>query len=247
MNGNNIANDTPVGPVNLFLHSLFSQVDISLTGTQVTTSTNTYPYRAMIETLLSYSADARNSQLTSAPFYLDQPDRTNVVDFAEAARNSWLYKRSRFTAASHVVDMMGRINADMLFQERYLVNEVHVKIKLVSSRNSFCLLSADEFKVKIENAMFVRKVKLSPSVFLAHAKALENANAKYPIRRAVCKTITIPNRFRDESHEKLLAGQLPTCLVGNAAFNGAFDRNPFNFHHYNLIEISVYSDGQHTA
>jgi len=95
--------------------------------------------------------------------------------------------------------------------------------------------------------MFVRKVKLSPSVFLAHAKALENANAKYPIRRAVCKTITIPNRFRDESHEKLLAGQLPTCLVGNAAFNGAFDRNPFNFHHYNLIEISVYSDGQHTA
>jgi len=42
MNGNNIANNTPVGPVNLFLHSLFSQVDISLNGTQVTTSTNTY-------------------------------------------------------------------------------------------------------------------------------------------------------------------------------------------------------------
>jgi len=43
MNGKNIADDTPVGPVNLFLHSLFSQVAISLNGTQVTTSTNTYP------------------------------------------------------------------------------------------------------------------------------------------------------------------------------------------------------------
>ena len=30
MNNNNIAADTAVGPVNLFLHSLFSQVDISV-------------------------------------------------------------------------------------------------------------------------------------------------------------------------------------------------------------------------
>jgi len=41
------------GPTNLFLHSLFSQVDILLNGTQVTASMNTYPYRAMLETLLS--------------------------------------------------------------------------------------------------------------------------------------------------------------------------------------------------
>jgi len=33
-------------------------------------------------------------------------------------------------------------------------------------------------------------------------------------------------------------------LVGNVAFDCAFDINPFNFHHYNLMEISVYSDGQ---
>ena len=72
--------------------------------------------------------------------------------------------------------------------------------------------------------------------------------AKYTIRRAVCKTISIPNGFRDVSHEKLFSRQLPTRLViglvGNAAFNGAFDRNPFNFHHYNLMEISEYADGQ---
>jgi len=247
--GTNIADDTAVGPVNLFLHSLFSQVGISLNGTQVTTSTNTYPYRAMIETLLSYGDDAKKSQLTSSMFYEDQPDRMDVVDFADAARNSGLYKRSRFTAASHVVDMMGRIHEDIFFQNRYLLNEVNMKIKLVRTRNAFCLMAAAEFHVKIESAiMFVRKVKLSPSVFLAHAKALENSTAKYPIRRAVCKTITIPNTFRDVSHEKLFSGQLPSRLVigivGNEAFNGTFNRNPFNFAHYNLMEISVYFDGQ---
>jgi len=110
-------------------------------------------------------------------------------------------------------------------------------------------MAANEFKVKIDSAiMFVKKVKLSPSVFLAHAKALENSTAKYPIRRVMCKTITIPNGFCDISHEKLFSGQLPThlviALVDNAGFNFALDRNPFNFEHFNLMEISVYSDGQ---
>ena len=65
VNGANLAGDAAVGPINLFLHSLFSQVDISLNGTFVTTSTNTYPYRAMLETLLSYGEDAKKTQLLS--------------------------------------------------------------------------------------------------------------------------------------------------------------------------------------
>ena len=35
-----------VGPVNNWLHSLFSQLDIYLNGTLMTSSTNTYAYRA---------------------------------------------------------------------------------------------------------------------------------------------------------------------------------------------------------
>jgi hypothetical protein len=36
-----------VAPANLFLHSLFSQVDVSLNETLVTASVNTYPYRCI--------------------------------------------------------------------------------------------------------------------------------------------------------------------------------------------------------
>ena len=60
--------------------------------------------------------------------------------------------------------------------------------------------------------------------------------------------VTIPNTFRDINIEKLFSGQLPSRpvigLVANAAFNGANNRNPFNFAHYNLMEISVYTDRQ---
>jgi len=43
--GSNIGSNvnTTVAPVNLLLHSMFSQVDISLNGTLISNSTNTYP------------------------------------------------------------------------------------------------------------------------------------------------------------------------------------------------------------
>ena len=50
-----LAADTQVVPVNNWLHSLFSQVDVYLNDTLVTPSSNTYPFRAYVETLLSYS------------------------------------------------------------------------------------------------------------------------------------------------------------------------------------------------
>jgi len=140
--GTNIANDTPIGPANLWIHSLFSQVDISLNGTQVTTSTNTYPYRAVIENLLSYGADTKRSQLTASLYYDDEPSRMDEVDFG-----------ARFTRGGRVVDMIGKIHADIFFQNRYLLNEVSVKIKLIRIRDLFCLISANDFVVKIESAI----------------------------------------------------------------------------------------------
>jgi len=247
--GTNLAADAAVGPVNLFLHSLFSQVDISLNGTLITASTNTYPYRAMLETLLTYGEDAKRSQLTTSLFYKDRAGRMNSVDFAEDGdTNDGLVKRRAFVRESRTFDMMGRLHADIFFQDRYMLNEVGVKIKLVRSKDSFCLMGAAS-KVKIMHAsLFVRKVKLTPSVFLAHAKTLERGSAKYPIRRVVCKSFTIPQNHMDVSHEKLFSGQLPTRivigLVDNRAYNGDLTRNPFNFEHFNLNEIALYLDGQ---
>ena len=42
-NDANLADDGVVATTNLWLHSLFSQVDGSLNGTQITASTNAYP------------------------------------------------------------------------------------------------------------------------------------------------------------------------------------------------------------
>jgi hypothetical protein len=253
-NGDDLEAASSVGPVNNFLHSLFSQVDVSLNGTLITSSTNTYAYRAYIETLLNYSSDAKSSQLTSALFYKDEAgkmDKPNPLAANAVDKNSGLVKRQTFAALSSEIDMIGRIHSDIFFQERYMLNEVNVRIKLIRSNDAFCLMStgATQFKVIVTFAsLLIRKVKISPSVYLAHAKTLETGTAKYPIRRVICKTFTIPTGYLDASHEKLFSGQLPirliVGLVDNRAYNGEREKNPFNFHHYSLSEIAVYLDGQ---
>ncbi|GFW59970.1 uncharacterized protein TNCV_4864251 [Trichonephila clavipes] len=64
LDGSPIEKGAEIGPVNLFLHSLFSQVDITLNERLVPNSSNTYPYRSYIETLLNHGIDSKSSQLT---------------------------------------------------------------------------------------------------------------------------------------------------------------------------------------
>ena len=251
-NGADLEDGDPVGPVNNFLHSMFSQVDIQLNGTLVSSSTNTYPYRAYIENLLSYGPAAKKSHLTAALFYKDRAGKMDAAnpDDVAADVNTGLKRRAEFTKENKIVDMIGRLHSDIFFQPRYMLNEVTAKIRLTRSKDSFCLMcaGANTYRVSIVGAaLFIRKVKLNPSVLLAHAKTLESGMAKYPIHRVVCKSFTIPRGYLDVSHEKLFSGQLPVRLVlglvDNEAFNGSFTMNPFNFKHFSLSELSIYLDG----
>ncbi|KAK2171894.1 hypothetical protein NP493_1005g00001 [Ridgeia piscesae] len=165
------------------MHSLFSQVDVSLNGTVVTPSTNTNAYRAYIETLLSHGAEAKNSQLTSAMWYKDTAGHMGAID----DENKGLLKRKGYVAGSRIVDMMGRVHVNLFFQDRYLLNGVDVKIRRVQSKNAFALMAGGDnpdYKISIDEAvLFAKKVKLNPAVQMGHVKALEKGTAKYPLRR----------------------------------------------------------------
>jgi len=247
--GADMGADSTAAPVNL----LFTVCLLKpLNGTLISSSTNTYPYRSMLETLLSYGEAAKKSQLISELYYKDDADRMEETIVEEAGGhvpNSSLQKRREFVARSREFDMIGRIHGDIFFQERYMLNEVGMRIKLARSRDTFCLMRAIGTKINVTHAsLFVRKVKLSPTVFLAHAKALENSTAKYHVKRVVCKAFAIPQNYLDANYESVFSGQLLTRivvgLVDNRAFNGDRTRKPFNFQHFDLSEILLYLDGQ---
>jgi hypothetical protein len=169
-----------------------------------------------------------------------------------AGDNAGLVSRSGFFRNSRVVDMLDKLHIDLCFQERFIPADVGFRIRLVRNKDAFCLMSNNvnaTYKIQIVDCkLYVRKVRLSPSVFVAHAKALEIGNAKYPVNRVVCKTFTVPQGNLDFSQENLFSGVLPTRLVvglvDNDAYNGTFPKNPYNFKNYNMTQLKLYLDGQ---
>ena len=248
--GTDLAAGTPVAPVNNWLHSLFSQVDVYLNDTLVTPSSNTYPFRAYVDTVLSYGAEAKNTQLTSQLWYKDTAGHmdSTTVD----GGNTGLDERRRHISESRVVEMMGRLHVDLFLQDRFLLNVVNVKIRLVRSKDAFSLMADGQnpdYKVQIVDAvLFARKAVLSPTVQMAHIKALEKGTAKYPIRPVDCKVYSIPQGAMSHTHENLFLGTLPKRLIlwciDNDAYNGEYSKNPFNAKNNAINFLAIYVDGR---
>jgi hypothetical protein len=197
-----------VGPVNLWMHSLFSDVIVSLNEKLVSPLTSLYPY---IETLLSYGPAAKKSQLTGVMWYKDRPGH----QYKRTTDNKGFTARKSLTAQSKSVQMMGKLHLDLFCQEKYLLNHVNLKIKLRRSRDVFVLMAdAETYKIKIKDlALFVRNVQLNPAVRMGHVKALEMTSCKYPIRRIEVKVDTVPSGNMNYIQDNMFLGQLPKRLI----------------------------------
>ena len=104
-------------------------------------------------------------------------------------------------------------------------------------------------KVKLTDAYLkLRKVKISPSVSVAHELALKKGPAIYPIRGVECKSFIAPARNPSLRKDNIFNGLVPKSfvfgLVDSSAFNGSHTKNPFNFKHLNVSSIAVTVNGE---
>ena len=250
-NGDNLKNDSKVGPVNLFLHSLFSQIDLKLKDTIITPSVNTYPYKAYLETLLSYGSDAKDAQLSSELWWEDHGKMNETDPYKDIISNYGFKNRALFISESKTVELMGRLHCDLFLQDRYLLNGVDMQLRLIRSNESFHLMGeGNEFVTKILDAgLHVRKVKLNPTISLSHSKMLDQGKlVKYPIRRGIVTTFTISTGNLSFNKENVVSGQLPRRViigfVRNSAFNGNLGENPYNFEHFDMDYLTLNAGSQ---
>lgn len=243
-----------VAPVNNFLHSLFNQVDVFFNQKLVAPPNNAYPYRAYVESLLNYGPSAKDSHLTTALWYADDPGSFDVLPGADGlASNKGQAKRTKFIDDGKSVDMLGHLHCDVFNQDKFLVNGVEVRLRLVRSKDDFCLIESPianvTYKVVITEAtLLIRRAKINPGVLIAHAKMLAKTTAKYPITRVEVKSFTMHSGIMGDTLDNVILGQLPKRIivgfVHNRAFNGDKKLNPFNFHHHYINHLSLYVDGQ---
>ncbi|GFT28247.1 uncharacterized protein F54H12.2 [Trichonephila clavipes] len=204
--GKVITDENKIGPVNLFLHSLFSQVDVCLNERTVSPLEiiHIYPYRAIIETLSNHGYDSNTSQLTSELYYKDTAGRMNVYEENDKEPNEGFKSRVKFIRRSRTVDMVGRLHVDLFNQDRLLLNLVDVKLKLIRSK-PFCLMGERDYNVIFEHvSLYVRKVQVNPAVVVGHAKALERTMT--PLIELAAKCF--------QSHNLVILSYKIMCFLG---------------------------------
>ena len=122
--GTNLATAADVGFINYPGCTLFSQVDIMLGDRLITQSSNTYPYRGIIECLINYGKDTLDTQFSPGLFCKDTSG--HMDDASIAGVNTGLATRGAYTGNSRIVELIAPIHADLFFQEKLLLNGVYV-------------------------------------------------------------------------------------------------------------------------
>jgi len=181
---------------NNFLVSLFSQCSMSLNGVNITPALELYPYRSYLETLLTYGPNASNSHLTNAYCYLDEGGVLVGDPTSADIKNKGFVKRWERQKQSKLIELYGRLHADICNVSQSLLSGVCRQIGLNKSKDDVYLMNTNAdskatFKF-LDAELIVRRIRPSPKISYAHTEALsKGCIARYNLTRVEFKTFTM--------------------------------------------------------
>lgn len=244
----NLVGGEDVSVCNNFLHSIFSDVELTLQNQPTTSSTTRgcYAYKAYFETLFKQYFQNKTN-LENALFVMDNDE------FKLADSNTGYKTRKEYCGGSELKELSGRLFLDLADQERFILNGMDMTITLTRNKDDFFMLAPKSnltaapvaAKLKINDCkLYIRKHVLFPSISLSHQKLLEMNNlAQYPTIDSQITTFTIPKGNQTFSEDNIYHGAIPSRIiigiVDNGAFVGDLLKNPFAFNHHKVSSINL--------
>jgi len=250
-----LAATSKVALVNLALSSLFKDVSLLINNQKVEGDSQMYAYKSYIYNLLAASVACKKHQLAASGWVTDDAkkfdDETN-----EGYKARKLWTATVTNASAKVCHLAGPLFLDVAMQKQYLTDKMNLTFKFTRNSHAFALQSfetsdatSETFKIRfLTMSLWLRRVRVAPSVIVGHLKGLGNQNAiwKYPAFKVIStfhasgiSNISIPDAT---------PGIYPKCIfvamLENNTFNGAYKKNPFNFQHFNVKSMSFMMNGQ---
>ena len=235
------------------LLGIFDQISIFIGTTLISQAANTSHYMSYIDLLKEATIDKSKTFLKTSGF-VSSFDQTTTDENYIDNEYSKLFQRSK------EFQFYGRIHGGIFDSDKLLLNGLNLRLILNRAPTQFaCMgkaavtgasaLAATEPKLKLEDiSLFVRKVKVTKSILLAHDKVLQSTRAIYPFRRKIIKVFNLPSNQSVFMVDNVVTGQMPARLilgiVSNNAYAGSYTLNPFAFKHYSLNFLVVHLNNE---
>ena len=248
--GTPIVGGSDVTTANNVLDSLFQQIDVELGDKQVSDNNILYGYRSIMDNLLSYSEEAQKTWMRGAIFAKDTVGQLGIFSKADDSANVGAKERGVNFNLSAEVQLSGRPHCDIFMQDRAILPNSKLTLKLIPCRDNFILMcpatGTHNYKIKIMDARLnLCILQISDSLNLAVHKMLQTTNARYPLTRVTMKHLSIPTGSTNVLQDNLYLGKIPKRiilgLVTDASMGGGMQQNPYNFatHGLNYLVLNV--------
>ena len=122
------------------LHSMFREIRRKFNGRNVSDTSQLYPYRSVLESLLNFCKEVQKTCLLSEKWTKDTTGHINVT--AVGGNNAGLNARAATFAKSTLVKLIGRPHLNVFYQERFIPLNIDLHMKLIPSPNDFVCKSA---------------------------------------------------------------------------------------------------------
>ncbi|CAH3173311.1 unnamed protein product [Porites lobata] len=210
--------------VNNFGHTIFRDMTLSMNGVLMTEQSNTYHYRAYLETLLNYNREEGATKLAPQGWV----NQLNVIaEMGATAANSDVPVAANWSGNTELRALTSRLL------------EEHWHTFIVPIHN-------DDIKV----TLLMRKVTLNASVYvrLQKERQLGKQIARYPVVRSEIRTFSFDGRTTQWEQDNVFVGRFPdrvmVGLLHSNTFNGDLQRYPFAFEKFGVTQVRQTLNGE---
>ena len=267
VNGDDLAVADKLWPVNNLAHSLFKQISVRFNGALISPQTDTYHYKAYLETLMNYDRNDGQTVLKPQGWYsaLDFPAtftaNNTTVDLdggnphahytalPQNHKDSILLmkkEQDHYTGNKrHVLRFKPHI--EVFHLNKLLVPRVQIGIQMYFNSPALFLNGVGEAgRMTTEDVtvrMYLCQVRLNPTTYrnLMTKMEVEKALVAYPTVRSEIRTFNMQGNQQQYECNNLFQGRVPNRLIVgmvlSTAFTGTVTNDPFCFQKFGLSSI----------
>ena len=229
--------DEKVFMSNAPIYSLFSSVSLSFGENQEKIIYNDYPYLALFQLADKITDNNRRMLMTG---FLPSDGSTGRLNL-----------RQQLVSKSQDTMYMGKIFADILNIDSFMLKNTPLTLQLAKSQSDFYTCAQDETKkfkfVITEIDLHIDSLRPNPKLSEALEKQLKTTDATYNFDHLILKKFNVPDNVYSYNLNRVWSGKLPRrfafTTVSQSSYQGQKSEDPMEFHMSNISKLKLRVNG----